>query len=266
MDRAVEAFLAGIRRSLARLRREAAELAELGRRVNPDLALAELARRLSAPGATLDAMRRVIAAKLLTWLLAEQDGYDRALRRRLVLAGERVRREGGSADDYRAEALRVGALFGAAGLLLAPVARTWYDGLLRQPVNRGRTETLRTPTGRRLVPYGEFHSMDDEHVRANHWALHSLDGESAERGGFVAPLSWPGWRQRYEPPLGYGCRCNVLEVGAADALKLGWSGEFPRGTGYLETRRVVDPATGKRVWVTPGPDATYHRLIIEAAA
>jgi len=54
-----------------------------------------------------------------------------------------------------------------------------------------------------------FDAMVDSRTRQNHRVL----------DGGIAPTDWPGWMQ-CAPPLGDGCRCTLIAIGARRARKL----------------------------------------------
>lgn len=192
------------------------------------------------------------AVLLLPWLLRQQDTFDQVFAVRLRKVAEDVVRLGLSVAEYQRRVRRLVEAFDLA----RGAARSWFEGLIRQPYGRGKDTILQTPEAAEIAPWREMVTMDDDRVRPNHWALH----------GLVAPAAWLMWDQRYAEPLGYGCRCQTPPVTRARGAELGFVGDFPRGLHFIERREVTDPRTGKRVLVVPGPDPAYHRLILDVAA
>src|SRR5581483_9371258 len=58
---------------------------------------------------------------------------------------------------------------------------------------------------RDVLPYWQYHSMGDSHVRPTHAALN----------GVVLPADHEFWRTHF-PPWDYGCRCQIIPISQVD--------------------------------------------------
>jgi hypothetical protein len=80
---------------------------------------------------------------------------------------------------------------------------------------------------RAVYPY-VMYVIRNINTRPNHEAL---EGFAVRADSPVVPY--------IQPPNGYNCFCRVIEVSASQAARLGWRGEFPRGTGALARFRSL---------------------------
>lgn len=117
---------------------------------------------------------------------------------------------------------------GAVGSALLAFIETT---LVKPFFETSRLDFLRESTMREVVPYLMQVTRNDDAVRPNHFALH----------GFVARVTSSVWKEILAP-LGWQCRCGVIEVPwhIADARK--WRGEFPLGTAKLDEFRQLGGA------------------------
>jgi len=76
-----------------------------------------------------------------------------------------------------------------------------YRTQLNTSYTAGRFEQCRDPVIRRIVGGFEFSSINDSDTRANH----------KDCDGLIAAVDSPIWNV-YKTPIGYNCRCDVVEV------------------------------------------------------
>jgi len=79
--------------------------------------------------------------------------------------------------------------------------QTVYRTNLNTSYTQGRFEQLKDPVIRRIVGAFEFSSINDDDTRTNH----------RDCDGLIAAVDSPIWG-RYKTPIGYNCRCDVVEV------------------------------------------------------
>lgn len=74
----------------------------------------------------------------------------------------------------------------------------------------GRFQQVSDPAVKKVIPAFRFSAVRDADVRDNHAAAH----------GLVAGVDDPIW-DRFAPPLGFNCRCDLVMVDRYDLEKLG---------------------------------------------
>ncbi|MFP4137468.1 MAG: phage minor head protein [Halomonas sp.] len=91
------------------------------------------------------------------------------------------------------------------------------------------------------APYLLYSAIDDHRVREDHLAL----------DGTVLPADDPFWSTFY-PPNGYNCRCDVLQLSAAELEEMGL--EPSSAPPEIQTRTWTNPRTGKTRQLPKGID------------
>lgn len=123
--------------------------------------------------------------------------------------------------------------------------RTIFQTNVKTAYAAGQWQRIQDVAERR--PYLMYDAVLDERTRPEH----------AEWDGTVLPADDPWWESHY-PPNGWGCRCSVVQLDAAQLRRMGKSGpdERPPGT----TRRETNPRTGEVRDVPTGIDEgwDYH--------
>ena len=76
-----------------------------------------------------------------------------------------------------------------------------YRTNLNTAYTEGRFQQLKDPVIRRIVGAFEFSSINDNDTRTNH----------KKCDGLIAAVDSTIWN-RYKTPIGYNCRCDVVEV------------------------------------------------------
>lgn len=87
--------------------------------------------------------------------------------------------------------------------------RTVYDTNLRMA--RAAGQWTRIQKAKRATPYLLYSAIDDDRTRPEHRLWGGLDGGRP----ICLPVDHPAWRYVF-PPNGWGCRCNVIQLAAAD--------------------------------------------------
>jgi SPP1 gp7 family putative phage head morphogenesis protein len=102
-------------------------------------------------------------------------------------------------------------------------------------------------------PYLRYTAVLDNRTRPQHRAWH----------GTILPVDHEFWRTHY-PPNGWGCRCTVVSLSAADLERRGWAvTDPPPSAGRLP--RSVRTADGNRiVELPPGIDEGWDHNVGEA--
>ncbi len=117
----------------------------------------------------------------------------------------------------------------------------WND-TVGDAIRQGRKDALADPEVASFLSWAIFDAINDNVVRPNHAALDNA----------LAPVSWwDGEGNRYQPRLGFNCRCQLFYVSATRARKMlesseGWN---------IEEQGVPEDA---------GPDPNFTRAFAEA--
>lgn len=102
-------------------------------------------------------------------------------------------------------------------------------------------------------PYLRYTAVLDNRTRPQHRAW----------DGTILPVDHPFWHTHY-PPNGWGCRCTVISLSAADLARRGWtvtdpapsSGRLPRSVRTADGNRIVE--------LPPGIDEGWDHNVGEA--
>lgn len=86
----------------------------------------------------------------------------------------------------------------------------------------GRFTQASDPAVRKVIPAFRFAAIRDADVRPNHWAAN----------GLVAGVEDPIW-DRFSPPLGHNCRCDLVMVDRFDLEKMGLLDKTGNVTRYV---------------------------------
>lgn len=95
-----------------------------------------------------------------------------------------------------------------------------------------------------VAPFLMYDAVDDFRTRPEHAAL----------DGMVRPVTWEGWRRGYLPPLGWNCRCGVIQLSQDDLDELGLEVSPPT---KIETYSWTNPRTGRRENIPKGVDPGF---------
>lgn len=134
---------------------------------------------------------------------------------------------GGSTNDFIKQAQSL-----APDLLDWQLA-TVFQTNFASAYSNGRLAMLRDPAVMAALPYWQYHTAEDTHVRPAHAVL----------DGFVAQASDAVWRKIY-PPWGYNCRCSVSAIGPEDAPK----NADESGMSRLPSLAAADEGFGGNLW------------------
>lgn len=118
--------------------------------------------------------------------------------------------------------------------------RTIFRSNVRAARAAGQWERIRR-TGRAL-PYLLYQLGPSREHRPEHVAWN----------GILLPVDDPWWRDHF-PPNGWGCKCWVRQVSAAEAERLGGPSEAPA----RDMREWTNPRTGKTVRIDRGLDPAW---------
>jgi SPP1 gp7 family putative phage head morphogenesis protein len=144
--------------------------------------------------------------------------------------------EGTSLEDFRRDFRQIAT---DRGWLAGEQMSAWRVELIyrqntQTAYGAGRYEQQTQPEVLAARPYWLYRHGDSRNPRPHHLAI---DGE-------VYPADSPFWQTCYAPN-GWGCRCRVLSLSAADMERRGLSVSAPPE----ETVSLLDKATGKSVRV-----------------
>lgn len=98
-------------------------------------------------------------------------------------------------------AASAGKKLASMGDFMRSYAETIYRTNLATAFTAGRMRQMKDPDVRDVTPAFEFKTVNDVDVRKNH---HNTQG-------LLAAVDDPAW-DRYAPPLGYNCRCDLRAV------------------------------------------------------
>ena len=106
----------------------------------------------------------------------------------------------------------------------------------------------RAQATKRVLPYFRYGLGPSEKHRPHH----------ASKAGIVLPVDHPWWAEWF-PPNGWGCKCWVRQIGAAEAERLGSVTEPP----VIETRKHINTRLPlghprRETWVPVGIDPGWH--------
>lgn len=110
----------------------------------------------------------------------------------------------------------------------------------------GRTQQQRENASHR--PFLMYDAINDARTRPNHMALDN----------FIAPASDPIWN-KITPPNGFNCRCTVISLTEAQAVKRGWKG-------FTEYRANSEPDKGWDYNPADSQDARLDKIKAEKLA
>jgi SPP1 gp7 family putative phage head morphogenesis protein len=113
--------------------------------------------------------------------------------------------------------------------------RTLWNTVTATALARGRKEMLDDPDVKKVVSWRLYDAILDFRTRPNHRRL----------DGGIAPADWQGW-DFYGPPNGFNCRCTLIGITEARAMKL-----LADGGGYFNLSEGV-PANA-------GPDVGFEK-------
>jgi SPP1 gp7 family putative phage head morphogenesis protein len=102
------------------------------------------------------------------------------------------------------------AKLASMGDFMRSYAETVYRTNLATAFTAGRMRQMKDPDVRDVTPAFEFKTVNDVDVRKNH---HNTQG-------LLAAVDDPAW-DRYAPPLGYNCRCDLRAVDRWELKKKG---------------------------------------------
>ena len=83
---------------------------------------------------------------------------------------------------------------------------TAFQTAMQKAYSLGRYEQMIEPTTNSILPFWQYWTVGDDHVRPEHAAFHK----------FTALADDPVWRKLY-PPNGFNCRCSVVPILASEA-------------------------------------------------
>jgi SPP1 gp7 family putative phage head morphogenesis protein len=115
--------------------------------------------------------------------------------------------KGETADEFELAAKKITDDAGVAELssFTLDVA---FNTAMQKAFSLGRWEQIQDPATKLVLPFLQYWTVGDDHVRPEHAVL----------DGFVARVDDPVWLKIY-PPNGFGCRCSGVPVPEAEALK-----------------------------------------------
>lgn len=121
--------------------------------------------------------------------------------------------------------------------------KTIYETNMRTAYASGRWEQVQRT--KEIFPYLRYVSVMDGRERPEHRALHNL----------VLPVDHPFWLEHY-PPNGWGCRCSVQQLTAADVERLGL--KVSENSPDIPRRAVRNTRTGEITTVPRGIDPGFN--------
>lgn len=121
--------------------------------------------------------------------------------------------------------------------------KTIYETNMRTAYSSGRWEQVQRT--KEIFPYLRYVSVMDGRERPEHRALHNL----------VLPVDHPFWLEHY-PPNGWGCRCSVQQLTAADVERLGL--KVSDSPPDIPRRTVRNTRTGEITTVPRGIDPGFN--------
>ncbi len=146
-----------------------------------------------------------------------------------------VAKDGGTAQDFE---VAVNNLTDEAGIaqLNAFTLDTAFNTAMQRAYSLGRYEQMSDEATQAVFPFWQYWTVGDDRVRPEHAVL----------DGFTARAQDPVWMKIY-PPNGFNCRCSVVPVLEAEALKADKDANEP---GYsrlplLAQLKVPQPGFGK---------------------
>jgi len=146
-----------------------------------------------------------------------------------------VAKEGGTAAEFEAA---VNKLTDDAGIarLNAFTLDTAFQTAMQKAFSLGRFEQMRDPSVTDVLPFWQYWTVGDGHVRPEHAVIDQ----------FTARAEDPVWMKIY-PPNGFNCRCSVVPILESEALKADPDAGEP---GYarlplLAKLKVPQPGFGK---------------------
>ena len=119
-----------------------------------------------------------------------------------------IAKNGGTIDQFRSEARRLATASGVEDLNAATLDNS-FQIYMQKAYSSGRLEQMEEPHMIEALPFWQYWTVGDAHVRPGH----------AELDGFIARAIDPVWRKIY-PPWDFGCRCSTVNMPEDEALKI----------------------------------------------
>ena len=118
-----------------------------------------------------------------------------------------IAQKGGTADEFE---LAVKKLTDDAGVaeISAFTLDTAFNTAMQKAYSLGRYEQMQDPATKAVFPFWQYWTVGDDRVRPEHAVIDQ----------FTARADDPVWMKIY-PPNGFNCRCSVVPVLEAEALK-----------------------------------------------
>ena len=139
-------------------------------------------------------------------------------RRAQALISEMIR-DGSSEVDAGARLARdINAMRKRSRKWSASYARMVFRTNANTGATAGRFRQARDPDVAEIIPGFRYDAIGDRDTRPNHAAMDGVTMRAAD----------PRWA-KVAPPLGYNCRCDIVEVTAFDAPQ--WTRTLPSGAG-----------------------------------
>jgi SPP1 gp7 family putative phage head morphogenesis protein len=119
-----------------------------------------------------------------------------------------VMQSGGTQDDFDAAVKKLNSDAGVEDLN-AFTLDTVFQTNMQKAYSLGRYEQMKDPATMQALPFWQYWTMGDDHVRPEHAVI----------DGFVARAIDPVWNKIY-PPNGFNCRCIVITLTEKEALAI----------------------------------------------
>ena len=183
-----------------------------------------------------------VRERFQTQLLRDWAEHSASFLKRADAISRKAARAGWTEERYREAINNLAERYGSKGFTGAgatgAAAAFFFTKVVARGIHDFLQEALVQPAMRRLFPFREHITAQDDRVRPNH-NFH----------GFIAATAWVGWRILM-PPLGWNCRCVNRLISWLEARRRGLNTSltFPLGLGAL---------AGKQ----PGPDAGFQRQL-----
>jgi SPP1 gp7 family putative phage head morphogenesis protein len=137
-----------------------------------------------------------------------------------------VLQQGGTRDDFGAAVRKLSSEAGVEDLTSFELDTVFNTNALKA-YGSGRLEQMQEPHMLQALPYWQYLTVGDIHVRPGH----------RELDGFVARAIDPVWRKVY-PPWDFNCRCGAVSIPEDEALDIDPQAS-EGGLGRLGTRPLT---------------------------